>query len=209
MGIEQNESPPQNPHRFCASNKRIYTTISWPGTPPSCPANALWMPTLRLAHLPVFSGDTSSSRSTRLVVAVFALINPQTCGAHMHPYHSGAVLPRGLIDRSNITCSLPSHLLYLHEARYIRHEAKEVFPESLPVWPVEWAWEIVWTCKVMERSCQPWFYGRILLFIQQLMDQPLQTKARWRYVAKNTTSITFAPDLMTVNPLQNKMDVLV
>jgi len=65
------------------------------------------------------------------------LINPPPCGAYMHPYHNGAVLPHGLIDRSNITGSMPSHLLDLHEARDICQEAKEVFPKSLPVWPVE------------------------------------------------------------------------
>ena len=142
-------------------------------------------------------------------MAVLALINPPPCGAYMHPYHNGAVLPHGLIDRSNITGSMPSHLLDLHEARDICQEAKEVFPKSLPVWPVERAWEIVWTSEVMERSCQPWFHGRILLFLEQFMDQSLQIKARWGYVAKNTTSIRFAHDVMAISPLQNKMDVIV
>lgn len=125
-----------------------------------------------------------------------------------HPYHNGEVLPQGLIDRSNITGSMPSHLLDLHEAWDICQEAKEVFPESLPVWPVERAWEIVWTCEIMERSCQPWFHGRILLFLKQLMDQSLQIKARWGFVAKNTTSIRFALDLMTISPLQKVLSLV-
>ena len=70
-------------------------------------------------------------------MAVLALIDPPLCGADMNSYHNGEVLPQGLIDRSNITGSMPSHLLDLHEARDICQEAKEVFPESLPVWPVE------------------------------------------------------------------------
>ena len=71
-------------------------------------------------------------------MAVLALIDPPLCGADMNSYHNGEVLPQGLIDRSNNHWfHMPSHLLDLHEARDIRQEAKEVFPESLPVWPVE------------------------------------------------------------------------
>ena len=76
-------------------------------------------------------------------------------------------------------------LLDLHETWDVHQEAEEIFPESLPVQPVERAWEIVWACEVMESSCQPWFHGRILLFLEQLMDQSLQMmEARWEYVAK-------------------------
>lgn len=154
-----------------------------------------WMPTLRLAHLPILSGDTTPSRSTGQttkagLMVVSSLITPPARCPHALPCHNGD-RPPSLTDWRNITGSMTSyHLLDLHETWDVHQEVEEVFPESLPVWPVKRAWEIVWACEIMERSCQPWFHGRILLFLKHLMDQSLQMEARWEY-GKITKSLPF------------------